>query len=227
MRIARAVLFAGVLAGCVALPPEPSGPAATASSRLPGVATPSATGSTPVVPFPTDVPPTEAPSTVTAPPIAADACLLKAQPGPADVAPTKGDLTDWSHMFGGRIRICLGGVQPAEFEATAICRWTEPFDAVSDVYGNPINVSADIGRIDGGVSLDRGVVSVGLTGPTGLVSSWEGAPPDQQIRSQDHGRRGIVRFDVSPNIDPEHPPAVVPQHVVGLMRWACLEPPPP
>jgi hypothetical protein len=151
---------------------------------------------------------------------------LRIQPGPADAAPTKGDLTDWSHIFGGRARLCVAGPVPREYEGTAWCTWSDRFDFVKDAGLLPLPVDAVSGQIDAGVSFELGRSYLSGTAPTGEISSWEGVLRQPDVRSHDHGRWGIVRFAVQPvPADPEQPPPpIVRADIVGLLRWSCLEP---
>lgn len=165
-------------------------------------------------------------SVATPPPIEAGACALKRLPDQSDAAPINGDLTDWSHTFGGRVRLCFAGDHPNEVEGTAFCMWTDPFTAVREVDQLPVAVGAETGQIDGGITLDRRVAYLSRTSGSGAVTGWEGDVPPRDLRAFDHGRRGVARFDVAPLVDPEHPPIVVPPNEVGLIRWACLEPAP-
>jgi hypothetical protein len=222
--LAWTVVAVGI-AGCIAQPPEPSGPRSSQASNQPALSSSPTTRATEPVEASLDANPSADGTSSTADPITVAACQLRTQPGPADAAPTKGDLTDWSHVGGGRWRLCLGGAEPVELEGTAWCTWNEPRDAVREVSGLPVRVDAATGEIDGAVLFDPGIVYLALTRRSGDVGSWQGGPVGQEIRSHDQGRRGIARFDVAPVVDSEHPPAVIPSHVVGLMRWACLEPP--
>jgi hypothetical protein len=229
VRVVGSIAVAIALAGCIAMPPEPSGP--LVSQPLPSRPSPSASGGGPdptpgVGPSATARGPVEAtPTPVATPgPIGNVACGLRTKPGPDDAAPTEGDLTDWSHVFGGRMRICIDGAPLIEVEARTFCTWVDQFDAVREIAMVPVRVNAEIGQVDGGLSVERSVTYLGLVRPGGEIGSWEGSPADQRIRTTNRGKTGAARFNVAPVIDPEHPPAVVPPNATGIMRWECLKP---
>ena len=223
-----ALLLGAIAGGCLATP-QPIEPSPTAALPTPAPdAIPSATHgpgpvASPVVVASPDVGPSAVTAPPDAPPLGDASCPLAEQPGPADAAPTEGDLTDWSHIFGGRVRICLGAPTPIELEGRAECTWNDTLDEVRDATGLPVAVAGS-GSIDGALALDRRVVSIGRTLLSGEVGSWEARLGPDDLRRFDHGRRGIARFVADALTDPEHPPAVRPPDVVGLIRWSCLEP---
>ena len=229
-RLPSLLLACVVLVGCIATTEEPIRPPASAPSRTPAV-DPTATVAAPSPTFVGETPVGSAaplPQTVAiAPSITPEACLIRVPPGPGDAAPTEGDLTDWSHTWGGRARLCIGGDVPAEFEGTAWCQWSPRFDRVLDAAILPLPVDAATGDIDAGVSLEMGAAYVSGTSPAGIIASWDGVLADDDVRSHDRGRRGIARFSVQAlPPDPENLPPVLPPDVVGLFRWTCVEPDP-
>jgi hypothetical protein len=154
------------------------------------------------------------------------ACALATQPGPNDRPPKGGgELMDLTDAGAGRWRVCT--IEPGALivEGTAWCRWNEGRTAVEEVQGLP--VLAGGGTLDGGVVMGRAAIYLSTTLPDGTIHSYDSTNIPQVVDAVDGGRSGAARFLLDPILDPEHPPAVRPPNVAGVLRWQCGEPPAP
>ncbi|MBA2381181.1 MAG: hypothetical protein H0V73_03640, partial [Chloroflexi bacterium] len=151
-------------------------------------------------------------------------CGLERQPGPADRAPgAGGDGVDLADRGGGRWRLCLENPVALVVEGPAWCTWNDQRTAVTETSGLPVAIEGGDGKMDGGLSLERGEVYLSRTGLAGDVAAWHGGPAGQLIQSSGDGSAGVARFRVAALADSERPPAVRPPDQVGTIRWACGE----
>ena len=154
-------------------------------------------------------------------------CVLANEPGPNDRPPDAGGDPIDPAMGAGRWRVCTSEPTAFVVEGTAWCKWNDGRTGVDEVQGLPVPVGG--GTIDGGVALREPTVYLSTTSTDGTINSYDSASGPQAVNAVnavDGGRTGVARFVVGPIVDPEHPPAVRPPNVVGVLRWQCGQRPP-
>jgi hypothetical protein len=157
------------------------------------------------------------------------ACALATQPGPQDrPRDAGGDLMDLTNAGPGRWRVCTIEPTAVVAEGTAWCRWNDGRTGVDEVQGLPVPVGG--GTVDGGVALRQAATYLSTTSTDGTINSYDSTSGPQavnEVNAVDGGRSGAARFVLGPILDPEHPPAVRPTNIVGVLRWQCGAPPAP